>query len=146
MSSLKKTEIYKIIVECRDSRWSGLFDFKPDSEDVATAIQQDIDELDENVEHESCQAQGLRKTLELVIYQTPELVTYQTPELLGKVIVAGTYVGEVLIEIIKIFTEEKLSLPVCTPASEETWKKALYKSVEDSDKAISTCRRSVCVK
>ncbi len=111
VSFLKKVDIYKIIVDpCRSSTWKGLFNFHPNAEDVATAMLQDINELDEDVEHESDLIRQLRITL--------ELVTYQTPELLGQVSIAGTYVGEISIAIIKVFAQSMMP-PIVEAMSEE---------------------------
>ncbi len=112
VSFIKRVDIYKIVVDpCRSSTWEGLFNFHPNAEDVATAIRQDINELDEDVEHEADMAHCLQLTLELVIYQTPEL--------LGKVSIAGTYVGEISIAIIKVFAKEQSMRPVMSVRVEE---------------------------
>jgi len=101
---LKKIDIYKIIIEPQHSvDWDGIFNFKPNSEDVAAAIRKDIEELDPEDEYENDKIQNLRKTL--------ELVTFQTPELLGEVKIAGTLVGEISIAIIKVFAREQQSMP-----------------------------------
>lgn len=100
MANLQKVDIYKIIVApCHSVSWNGLFNFKPNANDVAAAIRADINEFDENVEHEADIIQGLRQTL--------ELVTFHTPELLGRVRIAGTDVGEISIAIVKVFGKEK---------------------------------------
>jgi len=103
VSFIERVEIYTVIVDpCRSSTWEGLFNFHPNAEDVATAIRQNINELDEDVEHESDQIQSLRQTL--------ELVTFTGPELLGKVSIAGTYLGEISIAIIKVFAKDEFVL------------------------------------
>lgn len=106
VSFIEKVDIYEVKVNpCKSITWTGKFNFKPNAEDVTAAILQDIDKLDEDVEHESDMIQSLRQTL--------ELVTFTGPELLGKVSIAGTYLGEISIAIIKIFAKEKQSmLPV----------------------------------
>ncbi len=65
---------------------------------MATAIRQEIDELDEEDEEQ-----------EFDLRQTLELVTFTGPELLGKVSIAGTYLGEISIAIIRVFAKEEQS-------------------------------------
>jgi hypothetical protein len=108
LSFIKKVDIYKIIVNPFDSiTWEGLFNFKPNSEDVATAIRKDIGELDPDVEHEAEIIRRLEMTLELVT---------MSPQLLGKVSIAGTYLGEISMAIVKVFAKEKQSaMPAYSP-------------------------------
>jgi hypothetical protein len=109
MPSLQKVDIYEITVDPdRSTIWEGLFNFEPNSEDVAAAIQAEIneinelDEFDELDEEEWDQIQALSLTL--------ELVTCQNPKLSGEVRIAGTYVGKISLTIVKIFGREEQSM------------------------------------
>lgn len=103
LSYIRKTNIFRINVEpVIGVPWNGLFNFKPNAEDVATAMRQDIAELDEEVEHEADMIQHLRQTL--------ELVTFYTPALLGEVVIAGTPVGEISITVIRVFEQAQQSM------------------------------------
>lgn len=114
-SFIERVDTYEIIVDpCKGDAWVGLFNFKPNSKDVAAAMRRDISELDEEVEHEYDDIQNLRQTL--------ELVTLQTPELPGEVKIAGTYVGKISITLIKVYTKEQVAaipLNPCDAALEE---------------------------
>lgn len=101
MLNIGKTDIYKIIVNPYENlTWEGLFDFRPNADDVATAIQQDISELDPQDEDDFDIIQSWKETL--------ELVTFTGPELLGEVSIAGTYVGEISIARIKVFRQNSV--------------------------------------
>jgi hypothetical protein len=103
-SSVEKIDLYEITVDPHvGPTWRGLFNFHPDANDVAAAMRVTISELDEDVEHEYDLIQQWRRTL--------ELVTFHTPELLGEVKIAGTYVGEISMAIIKVFTLSKSRVP-----------------------------------
>jgi hypothetical protein len=103
LSSLKEIDTYEIIVEpCQSETWSGLFNFKPNAEDVAAAIQESIRNLDKDVEHEYDLIQSLKQTL--------ELVALRKSDLLGRVLIAGTFVGEISLAIVKIFVREPQSM------------------------------------
>lgn len=101
MLSLKKVVIYEVTVELSKGRfWQGLFNFHPNSEDVEIAIRSIIDEFDKDDDYDTIGS--LRQIL--------ELVTFQKPKLLGEVRIAGTYVGEISIDIIKVFAQKKQSI------------------------------------
>jgi hypothetical protein len=109
---VEKVELYEIMVEPESSRsWKGLFNFKPNADQVEDAMMADIRELDLEVEHELDLANAWRKTL--------ELVTFQQPELLGEVHIAGTMVGEISIAIIQSFgMVEEAMMPLPTLRSD----------------------------
>ena len=102
LSFIEKVDIYEIAVDPNTGVvWKGLFNFKPNANDVATAMRSTIAEFDEEVEHEYDVIRELRQTLELVTHM---------PELLGRVEIAGTYVGEISMTIVKVFSQEEQSM------------------------------------
>jgi len=124
LSFIGRVNIYEITVNpCKGDAWAGLFNFKPNAEDVAAAMRRDISELDGEIEHEYDDIQSLRQTL--------ELVTLQAPELLGQVKIAGTYIGEISIAIVKVYAKKQVAakpekpcgeVPLSSEVQSELWR------------------------
>jgi hypothetical protein len=93
---LDKINIYQIFVEPTVGvRWQGVFAFKPDINDVAAAMCEDIKALDPSVEHEADSIRHLRQTLELI-----DIVH---PKLLGTVSIAGSQIGVIRMKVINVW-------------------------------------------
>jgi len=111
MARIERVGLYRILVEPASGVcWEGIFGFHPSAKQVAEAMRLEISELDEEIEHEHDVIQAMRQTLQLVTFM---------PELLGKVEIAGTYVGEIRLEMVQTFgLVEEAMMPALSDAKE----------------------------
>jgi hypothetical protein len=84
--------------------WTGLFIEQPGPREILAAIYIDIAELDSGVEHEADGIQMLRDIIDLVRVSVDDQDVYR------RITVAGTFLGEISMQLTKGFSLEPESM------------------------------------